>query len=181
MDDHILEELQKACRLVMSLAKEVDVKNEKLFRIESKLDETFRMMMEEKAKLQQVQRAFSQGMLHFINSKFVSNSTCFKFIYSYLTTLCVCTPKIEWVEYMLSWLLHACVISLMTYSFYRSHIGMGLKLLICSKWESCLWIKKNNFAALARLKQPSNAPTNYTCENLSGKSELNGVYVIKNC
>ena len=30
----------------------------------------------------------------------------------------------------------------MTYSYYRSHIGMGLKLLICSKWKSCLWIKK---------------------------------------
>ncbi|KAK4579186.1 hypothetical protein RGQ29_029028 [Quercus rubra] len=62
MDDHILEELQKAHRIVVSLAKEVDVKNEKLFRMESKLDETFRMMMEEKAKLQQVQRAYSQEM-----------------------------------------------------------------------------------------------------------------------
>nr|XP_023904766.1 uncharacterized protein LOC112016433 [Quercus suber] len=62
MEDHILEELQKARKLVMSLAKEVDVKNEKLFRMESKLDETFRMMMEEKAKPQQVQRAYSQEM-----------------------------------------------------------------------------------------------------------------------
>ncbi|KAK7848162.1 protein involved in de novo 2 [Quercus suber] len=61
MDDHILEELQKARKLVVSLAKEVDVKNEKLFRMESKLDETFRMMMEEKAKPQQVQRAYSQA------------------------------------------------------------------------------------------------------------------------
>ncbi|XP_050249253.1 factor of DNA methylation 1-like [Quercus robur] len=60
MDDYILEELHKARRLVVSLAKEVDVKNEKLFRMESKLDETFHMMMEEKAKLQQVQRAYSQ-------------------------------------------------------------------------------------------------------------------------
>ena len=41
--------------------------------------------------------------------------------------------------------------------------------------------KKNNFAALARLKQPSYTPTNYTCENLSRKSVLNGVYGIKNC
>ena len=158
MDDHILEELQKACRLVMSLAKEVDVKNEKLFRMESKLDETFRMMMEEKAKLQQVQRAYSQGMLHFINSKFVSNSTCFKVIYSYLTTLCICTPKIEWVEYMLSWLLYACVISLMTYSYYRSHIGMGLKLLICSKWESCLWIKKKQLCSFGKTQATKQCP-----------------------
>ena len=35
--------------------------------------------------------------------------------------------------------------------------------------------KKINFAALARLKQPSNTPTSYTYENLSRKSELNGV------
>lgn len=111
-----------------------------------------------------------------------SNSICFKVIYSYLIVLCICTPKIECVEFILSWSLHACVISLITCSYYLSRIGMGLKLLVCSKWESCLWITKTALQLwqLARLKQPSNIPTNYTCENLSRKSEHNGVYGIKN-
>jgi hypothetical protein len=89
MENRLLEELQRARNLVVSLSKEVDVKNEKLFGMERKFDETFSTMMMERSRLQQVQRAYDQGILYFTNSKFVSNSICFKVTYCYLTALCM--------------------------------------------------------------------------------------------
>lgn len=62
MENRLLEELQRARNLVVSLSKEVDVKNEKLFGMERKFDETFSTMMMERSRLQQVQRAYDQEM-----------------------------------------------------------------------------------------------------------------------
>lgn len=123
MDTHILEELQKARRLVVSLAKEVDVKNEKLFGMESKLDETFCMMMEEKAKLQQVQRAYSQGMLHFINSKFVSK---FKFhllqSYLFLPYRIMHMHSKNWMCWIHAFLVAACLCYITYNMFILSYL-----------------------------------------------------------
>lgn len=131
MENQFLEELQRARNLVVSLSKEVDVKNEKLFGMERKFDETFSTMMMDRSRLQQVQRAYDQGILYFTNSKFVSNSICFKVTYPHYACLALCILTSECVEYMLSRFLDACVASLMTYLYYLSHIRMGLKLLTC--------------------------------------------------
>ncbi|KAF2318808.1 hypothetical protein GH714_010878 [Hevea brasiliensis] len=56
MDNHILEELQKAHNLVVSLAREIDFKNQKLLEMEKKCDGTsasLNVMMKENDRLQQ--------------------------------------------------------------------------------------------------------------------------------
>ncbi|XP_057989588.1 factor of DNA methylation 1 isoform X2 [Hevea brasiliensis] len=56
MDNHILEELQKAGNLVVSLAREIDFKNQKLLEMEKKCDGTsasLNVMMKENDRLQQ--------------------------------------------------------------------------------------------------------------------------------
>lgn len=61
MDNEIVEELQQARRLAVSLAKEVDVKNQKLWELERKYNEAstaLGRMIAEKDKLHQ---AFVEG------------------------------------------------------------------------------------------------------------------------
>lgn len=119
-----------------------------------------------------------------------SNSICFKVVYSYLIVLCICTPKIECVEFMLSWSLHACVISLIPCSYYLTYNMFissfthwdGTKAFNMFKMGILPLDNKNSFAALATGKTQATKqyPHNYTCENLSRKSEHNGIYGIKN-
>ena len=64
MDNHILDELQKARSLVVSLAGEIDFKNQKLFEMEKKCNEmsvSLNMMKKENARLLAMQ---AQGIIN---------------------------------------------------------------------------------------------------------------------
>ncbi|XP_057483925.1 factor of DNA methylation 2-like isoform X1 [Actinidia eriantha] len=62
MENEILEELQRARRLAMSLAKEVDVKNHRLWEMERKCDETLATLGRMIAEKDRLHQAFAEEM-----------------------------------------------------------------------------------------------------------------------
>lgn len=69
MENEILREKllsgQRARRLNMSLAKEVDVKNQRLCEMESKYDDTSLCLVRKIAENDRLQQAFDDGMSYF--------------------------------------------------------------------------------------------------------------------
>ncbi|KAL3523832.1 hypothetical protein ACH5RR_016666 [Cinchona calisaya] len=67
-NNNIVEELRKARRFAVSLAREVDVKNKKLWELESKCDEASATLSRVMAEKHQLQQAYDQAMrkVHFL-------------------------------------------------------------------------------------------------------------------
>lgn len=62
MENDTLEELQRARTLAMSLAKEVDVKNQRLWELERKYDETSATLGRMIAEKDRLHQAFADGI-----------------------------------------------------------------------------------------------------------------------
>lgn len=62
MENDILEELQRARTLAMSLAKEADVKNQRLWELERKYDETSATLGRMIAEKDRLHQAFADGI-----------------------------------------------------------------------------------------------------------------------
>ena len=59
----IIEELQRARNLVVDLAKEIDVKNEKLLEMEFKLDQVSEALSKMKAEQRRLHQEYIEGKL----------------------------------------------------------------------------------------------------------------------
>ncbi|KAF7147512.1 hypothetical protein RHSIM_Rhsim03G0087600 [Rhododendron simsii] len=62
MENEILEELRRTCSLAMSLAKEVDVKNQRLWELERRYDETSATLGRMIAEKDRLHQAFADEM-----------------------------------------------------------------------------------------------------------------------
>lgn len=62
MENEILEELRRTRTLAMSLAKEVDVKNQRLWELERKYDETSATLGRMIAEKDRLHQAFADGI-----------------------------------------------------------------------------------------------------------------------